>query len=102
MAVTDDLTEAVARAISAEIGPRLWDDVPADRGDLRYRVRSGKEYDVNEPTRMDYLNAAQEAIRAAAQLILDMAAEMAEECWAWGVAPEKYADSIRQLKERFQ
>lgn len=104
--MTDDLIEAVARAICAEIGPRLWDDVPADRGDLRYRVRSGKEYDVNEPTRMDYLNAAQEAIRAAAPLILDMAADVV----IGYIHPdperlpgEMFATAqVRQLKERFQ
>jgi hypothetical protein len=102
--MTDDLTEAVARAICAEIGPRLWDDVPADRGDLRYRVRSGKEYDVNEPTRMDYLNAAQEAIRAAAPLILDMAAKEAQTCGFTDRESLRNSISyaIRQLKERFQ
>ena len=92
--MTDDMIEAVAQAICAEIGPRLWDDVPADRGDLRYRVRSGKEYDVNEPTRMEYLNAAQEAIRAAAPMILNMAADVVDDA--------EYAGFVRQLKERFQ
>jgi len=102
--MTDDLIEAVARAICAEIGPRLWDDVPADRGDLRYRVRSGKEYDVNEPTRMDYLNAAQGAIRAAAPLILDMAADVVESGMynEYGRPQPSLVKAIRQLKERFQ
>jgi len=76
--MTDDLIEAVARAICAGIGLRSWDDVPADRGDLRNRIRNGDGYDVNEPTRMDYRDGAQDAIRAAAPLILDMAADEAE------------------------
>jgi hypothetical protein len=104
MAVTDDLTEAVARAICAGIGLRSWDDVPADRGDLRNRIRSGDGYDVNEPTRMDYRDGAQDAIRAAAPLILDMAAKEAQTCGFTDRESLRNSISyaIRQLKERFQ
>jgi len=92
--VTDDMIEAVARAICAGIGLRSWDDVPADRGDLRNRIRNGEGYDVNEPTRMDYRDGAQDAIRAATPLILDMAADVVDDA--------EYAGFVRQLKERFQ
>lgn len=116
--MTDEMIEAVARAICDGMGLRSWDGVPADRGDLRCRVRSGKGYDVNEPTHMDYLNAAQDAIRAAAPMILDMAADEAarekfyihhEDCTHLGDPPEPYndgcdaaAEAIRKLKENFQ
>jgi hypothetical protein len=102
--MTENLIEAVARAICDGMGSRSWEDVPVDRGDLRYRVRSGKEYDVNEPTHIDYLNAAQDAIRAAAPLILDMAAGEAQTCGFTDRESLRNSISfaIRQLKERFQ
>jgi hypothetical protein len=62
--MSDNLIEAMARAICKGIGLRSWEDTPADRGDLRARVRSGQNYDVNEPNRMDYIDGAKEALNA--------------------------------------
>jgi hypothetical protein len=78
--MTDDLIEAVAQALAISWFGSGIDEVAVTK------VRP----------------EAIAVIRAAAPLILDMAAEMAEECWEWGVPPEKYADSIRGQKEWFK
>lgn len=52
------LIEELARAICDYVAQHDWDDLAEDRIDLRMRMRSGGNYDVNEPNKMDLLDAA--------------------------------------------
>jgi hypothetical protein len=70
--VTDDMIEAVMRAFYPEL--MLSIDDPACQQAMR--------------------EAAQDAIRAVAPMILDMAADVVDDA--------EYAGFVRQLKERFQ
>ena len=81
--MTDDLIEAVAMALA---GQENINEVP------------WKE--CSEWLRELYRDDARAAIRAAAPMILDMAAEeVMSSIWA---EDHEAADNIRQLKERFQ
>ena len=82
--MTNPMIEAAARAICEGMGLRSWDDVPADRGDLRARIRSGGNYDVNEPHRMDYTDGAEAAITAIEPMIrADERAQVEREIVEW-------------------
>lgn len=52
------MRETIARAIADFVGHHPWPVMAAHRGDLRDKVRSGFDYDVNEPTQSDCLEAA--------------------------------------------
>lgn len=55
--------EEIARIICDFTGQHQWDDMAADRGQLREFVRQGG-YDVNEPTKDDCLEAAHKILSA--------------------------------------
>ena len=59
---TDDLIERMAIEICENLGIRSWASTPFDHGDLRNRIRDREQYDINEPNRMDYMDAAQAAL----------------------------------------
>jgi hypothetical protein len=79
LAVTDDLIEAVARAICCDCEPCAGENCD----------------DCNKCNAMEnWSGEATAAIRAAAPLILDMAADVVDDA--------EYAGFVRQLKERFK
>lgn len=56
--------EKIARAIADFVGHHPWPVMAQHRADLRDKVRSGFDYDVNEPTQNDCLEAADAVLEA--------------------------------------
>lgn len=73
----DKLIERMAEAICDGMGLREWGDVPADRGDLRMRIRSGENYDVNEPNHIEDLTARIAELEAEVEAIKYFRAQFA-------------------------
>jgi hypothetical protein len=84
--MTDDLIEAVALTIKAEVGKQLNAQPIHPDPAVDDWAGTGGEINLSE--------VARAAIRAAAPLILDMAADVVDDA--------EYAGFVRQLKERFQ
>jgi hypothetical protein len=84
--MTDDLIEGVALTIKAEVGKQLNAQPIHPDPAVDDWAGTGGEINLSE--------VARAAIRAAAPLILDMAADVVDDA--------EYAGFVRQLKERFQ
>ncbi len=106
--LTDDLIEAVATAIKAELGKQMNAQPIHPDPAVDDWAATGGEIDLSD--------VARAAIRAAAPLILDMAADDCRTYSEWhnkmddglsgfdkmSLGAKECADIIRQLKERFQ
>ena len=84
--MSDDLIEAVALTIKAEFGKQMNAQPIHPDPAVDDWAGTGGEINLSE--------VARAAIRAAAPLILDMAADVVDDA--------EYAGFVRQLKERFQ
>ena len=61
--MVDDRSLRIAQLLARHFAHRPWEEMAENRIDLRLKCRTLRNYDINEPTQDDCLDAADEIVK---------------------------------------